>query len=198
MDVFEDSDEGNFECKEENVVCGEASELEMQQTRHDDMLGRTPAREARKLNDLSLHEILTRIRNLQKPPPPRDFKYFKEICGLPAVGTNAHKLQSPKHVSVTNLQSLFGLGRGRSGFRFVDCKDSQTRGLIHKLWPQVYGKPNLPVNKLISKEFCLGIVAQVRMGMQMDWARLLKRQMQTSVASIQRHCGNTKTSAIAS
>lgn len=164
MDLFDEHEEENFEVEEDAPAVREASDSLQRQ-------GSTPTRPTpRKLEDLSLDEILTRIKNLAKPPPPRDFGYFKDICSLPSVGTNAHKLQSGKHVSVSSLQAMFGVGRGRSGFRFMDCKDQDARKVIAKLWPLVYGKPNLPPNKLISKEFCLGIVAQTKLGMQVDWA----------------------------
>lgn len=164
MDLFDEYEEGNFEVGEDAASLREASESLHRQ-------GSTATRPTpRKLDDLSLDEILTRIKNLAKPPPPRDFSYFKDICCLPSVGTNAHKLQSGKHVSISSLQGMFGVGRGRSGFRFMDCKDQDARKVIAKLWPLIYGKPNLPPNKLISKEFCLGIVAQTKLGMQVDWA----------------------------
>jgi hypothetical protein len=120
--------------------------------------------------DFSLEEIKEKIQSLQKPPPTRDIAYFQDVCNLNNKGTNPHRLQEKKHVSKANLHEMFGLGQGRSSFRFTDYKNSKVRAFVEKLWSLCYGKAHMPQSKLIAKEFFLGVLAQFQQGMEMDWA----------------------------
>jgi hypothetical protein len=49
-------------------------------------------RSNRKEKEFTLEEVNERIQNLVQPPLSRNLDYFKNICGLNAMGMNPHKL----------------------------------------------------------------------------------------------------------
>jgi hypothetical protein len=118
----------------------------------------------------TVEELDEKIRNLTRPPPMRDEAYFRDVCGLHNNNTNPHRLQVKKNVSLSSLHAMFGEGRGRSGFKYTDCQDLEVRRFLEDIWPVCYGKARIPTTKLIVKEFCLGIIAQFELGLEMDWA----------------------------
>jgi hypothetical protein len=118
----------------------------------------------------TLEELDEKIRNLTRLPPMRDEAYFHDVCGLHNNGTNLHRLQVKKNVSLSSLLDMFGKGRGRSGFKYMDCQDLEVRRFLEDIWLVCYGKARMPTTKLIEKEFCLGIIAQFELGLEMDWA----------------------------
>jgi hypothetical protein len=81
----------------------------------------------------TLEELDDKIRNCARPPPMRDAAYFHKVCSLHNKGTNPHRLQVKKHVPLSSLQAMFGQGRGRSGLRYIDCKDLEIRKFVDSL-----------------------------------------------------------------
>jgi hypothetical protein len=127
-------------------------------------------RPSRREKDFTLEEVNERIRNLVQPPPPRNLEYFRNVCGLSAMGVNPHKLHERKDIPSDGLRTMFGKGTPRSRFRFNDCKDPAIQQVMQKIWPLCYGKPNIAPARLLSKEFCFGVYAQCEQKKDIDWA----------------------------
>ncbi len=70
----------------------------------------------------------------------------------------------------SEMTSVFGPIRGKSGYSFANLHDSKIMDKIQYLYLIVYGKEDLPKSKLIGKEFAKGIVVDVVKGMVVSWA----------------------------
>jgi hypothetical protein len=104
------------------------------------------------------------------PPPALSFEDFRDSFGLNGTGINPHKSRDTTEILQSDLTSVFGPHRAKSGFWFGDVKDSKVKSAIARLYPIVYQKPSLIKTKLIGKEFAIGIVADVVKGLDVDWA----------------------------
>lgn len=141
-------------------------------------MGKWPIKRAPQESDdeidsgLALDKVEDRIAALSRdrPPPPYTLEDFRDKFGLSASGINPHRARDCKGITQTNLVEVFGPQRGKSGFFFGDCKDSELRSAIQKTYSIVYQHPFAPKNKLIGKEFAIGIVADVVKKLDVSWA----------------------------
>ena len=104
------------------------------------------------------------------PPPALSFEDFRDSFGLNGTGINPHKSRDTREILQSDLTSVFGPQRAKSGFWFGDVKNPKVKSAIARLYPIVYQKPSLIKTKLIGKEFAIGIVADVVKGLDVDWA----------------------------
>lgn len=83
---------------------------------------------------LALDEVEDRIAVLGRgrPPLPYTLEDFRDKFGLSASGINPHRARDCKGITQTDLVEVFGPQRGKSGFFFGDCKDSELRSAIQK------------------------------------------------------------------
>ena len=121
---------------------------------------------------LTVEDVDEKIAVLRRgaPPPALSSEDFRDRFGLNATGINPHKNRDTAEILHTDLTSVFGAHRGKSGFWFGDVKNSKVKSAIARLYPIVYQKPHVIKTKLIGKEFAIGIVADVVKGLDVDWA----------------------------
>ena len=121
---------------------------------------------------VALDDVEDRISVLRRgrPPPPFTLEDFRDKFGLSAEGMNPHLKKDTVVIKQNELEAVFGAQKGKSGFFFGDCKNLEVKSAIQKIYPVVYQHPHGPKNKLIGKDFAIGIVADVVKKLDVSWA----------------------------
>lgn len=121
---------------------------------------------------LALDEIEDKISVLRKgrPPPPYTLEDFRDKFLLSAEGINPHRSRDTVDILQSDLVAVFGPQRGKSGFFFGDCKNADVKSEINRIYSIVYQHEHGPKNKLIGKDFAIGIVADVVKKLDVSWA----------------------------
>lgn len=122
--------------------------------------------------EVALLDVEDRIAVLRKgrPPPQYSLEDFRDKFGLPAEGMNPHVKKDTAVIKQNELEAVYGAQKGKSGFFFGDCKNVEVKNAINRIYPVVYQHPHGPKNKLIGKDFAIGIVADVVKKLDVSWA----------------------------
>ena len=128
---------------------------------------------------LTLEEVLAKIAALAPPTPPRDARFFHYVCGLSNKGKNPHSLFENRDAPGGALEGIFGSANTRHAYSVKNVTDREVATLIHKIYPLCYSLSELPKNRPIAKEFCLGIFCQYVKKDLINWAQFAE---ETNVA----------------
>ena len=128
---------------------------------------------------LTLEEVLAKIAALAPPTPPRDARFFHYVCGLSNKGKNPHSLSENRDAPGGALEGIFRSANTRHAYSVKNVTDREVATLIHKIYPLCYSLSELPKNRPIAKEFCLGIFCQYVKKDLINWAQFAE---ETNVA----------------
>ena len=94
-------------------------------------------------------------------------------------GKNPHSLSKTWDASSGALEGIFGCANTCHAYSVKDITDRAVTNLIHKIYPLCYSLLDLPKNRPIAKEFCLGIFCQYVRKDLINWAHFIE---ETNVA----------------
>jgi hypothetical protein len=134
-----------------------------------------------------LEEVLRKIAALAPPIPPRDARFFYHVYGLTKEGRNPHSLSKLRDAPGGALEAILGAANTRHVFSVKNVTDKAVASLIHNLYPLCYSLSELPRNRPITKELCLGIYCQYVEKDLINWAQFAE---ETNVAQRKLHAIN--------
>jgi hypothetical protein len=82
-----------------------------------------------------------------------------------------------KRVSIEECEAMFGAMErtGRKKFRYTSCRDRKVIQRVEKIWPLLHSKGQMPSNGLLSLEFVMSIVAEIK-NIRVNWATFGEQQ----------------------
>jgi hypothetical protein len=68
------------------------------------------------------------------------------------------------------LKGFLGEPTDRRQFKYDYCEDDVAKAWIETVWPQIYSKPGMNANKLVSEQFAMGVYLEKRKNLSVNWA----------------------------